>query len=75
MEQLRRGTALSGQRIPGFHKVKHLPLIKRSQILFPLLRIKLGMAKQFIKALKSTNLAYQHLQSIFPNVSEAKAKK
>ena len=60
--------------IPGSHNVKHSPLIERSKILLPPLHIKLGLAKQFMKALKPRSTAYQHIRSMFLIISEAKLK-
>ena len=60
--------------IPGSHNVRHSPLIERSKILLPPLHIKLGLAKQFMKALKPRSTAYQHIRSMFLIISEAKLK-
>ena len=38
------------------------------------LHIKLGFAKQYIKALKSDSKALCHVQAVFPKLSEAKVK-
>ena len=40
----------------------------------PILHIKLGLAKQFVKALKSDSEAFKHVQAMFPKLSEAKVK-
>ena len=40
----------------------------------PTLHIKLGLAKQFVKALKSDSEAFKHVQAMFPKLSEAKVK-
>ena len=50
------------------------PLVLREKILLPTLHIKLGLAKQFIKALKSDSKALSHVQAMFPKLSEAKVK-
>ena len=42
--------------------------------MLPTLHIKLGLAKQFVKALKSDNEAFKHVQAMFPKLSEAKVK-
>ena len=44
------------------------PLLLREKILLPTLHIKLGLAKQFIKASKSD------CKAMFPKLSEAKVK-
>ena len=38
------------------------------------MHIKLGLAKQFVKALKPTNRAFRHIRRVFPSISEAKVK-
>ena len=43
---------------PGSHNVVNSSLIERSKILLPPLHIKLGLAKQFVKALKPTSRAF-----------------
>ena len=50
------------------------PLVLKEKILLPTLHIKLGLAKQFIKALKSDSKALGHVQAMFPKLSEAKVK-
>ena len=59
---------------PGSHNVLNSSLIERSKILLPSLHIKLGLAKQFVKALKSTSRAFRHIRQMFPSISEAKVK-
>ena len=50
------------------------PLVLREKILLPTLHIKLGLAKQFVKALKSDSEAFKHVQAMFSKPSEAKVK-
>ena len=59
---------------PGSHNVLNSSLIKRSKILLPLLHITLGLAKQFVKALKPTNRAFGHITEMFLSISETKVK-
>ena len=40
--------------------------------MLPPLHIKLGLAKQFVKALKPTSRAFRHIRQMFPSISEAK---
>ena len=40
----------------------------------PLLHIKLGLIKQFVKALDKDGAAFKYLQNLFPKLSEAKVK-
>ena len=58
----------------GSHNVLNSALIERSKILLPPLHIKLGLAKQFVKALKQTSRAFRHIRQMFPSISEAKVK-
>ena len=57
---------------PGSHNVLNSSLIDRSKILLSPLHIKLGLAKQFVRALKPTSCAFRHIRQMFPSISEAK---
>jgi hypothetical protein len=46
----------------------------RRKILLPLLHIKLGIMKQFVKALPKTGSCFTYLCKTFPHLSEAKLK-
>ena len=59
---------------PDYHNVLNSSLIERSRILLPPLHTKLGLAKQFVKALKPTSRAFRHIRQILPSISEAKVK-
>ena len=70
---------------PDSHNVLNSSLIERSKILLPPLHIELGLAKQFVKALKPTSraildirpldrLGFRHIRQMFPSISEAKVK-
>ena len=48
--------------------------MEQQKILMPPLHIKLGLIKQFVKALDHNSAAFRHLQSVFPKLSEAKVK-
>jgi len=50
------------------------PLVNSNRVLLPPLHIKLGLMKQFVKALKKEGECYQYLQQQFPKLSEAKIK-
>ena len=58
----------------GSHNVLNSSLIKRSKLLLPPLHIKLGLAKQFVKALKPTSRAFRHIIHMFSSISKAKVK-
>ena len=61
----------SHTRLPQRFK---LTLEERSKILFPPLRIKLGLVKQFVKSLKPTSRAFHYIGKLFPSISKAKFK-
>ena len=65
---------LREELILGTHNVIRQPLVLREKILLPTLHIKLGLAKQFIKILKSDSKALSHARAMFPKFSEAKVK-
>ena len=59
---------------PGSHNGLNRSLIDRSKILLPPLHIKLGLAKQLVKALKPRSRTFRHIRQMFRSISEAKAK-
>jgi hypothetical protein len=58
----------------GKHNVKWEPLVEPKNVLMPPLHIKLGLMKQFVKALDQNSEAFQYLKNFFPKLSEAKVK-
>ena len=54
--------------------VKNIPLINPKKVLLLPLYIKLGLIKQFVKALDKNGAAFKYLQKLFPKLSEAKVK-
>ena len=58
----------------GKNKVKWDPLIDPSKILIPPLHIKLGLIKQFCKALDKNSEAFKYFKNLFSKLSEAKIK-
>ena len=59
---------------PGTKNILQQPLIESSKILLPPLHIKLGLIKNFVKALDRDGPAFRHLISKFPRLSIAKIK-
>ena len=59
---------------PGKHNVKAVPLVPTEKVLLPPLHIKLGLMKNFVKALTKDGAAFQYLAQKFPAISEAKLK-
>ena len=60
----------------GQDNVKHKALVKKENIILPPLHIKLGLFKNFVKALlkRGNSVAFEYLKTVFPNVSDAKIK-
>ena len=59
---------------PGENSVKENRLVDMNKVLLFLLRIKLGLMKNFVKALHKNGAAFQHLSTVFPSLSAAKLK-
>ena len=45
-----------------------------NKVLLPPLHIKLGLMKNFVKALHKNGAAFQHMSTVFPGLSAAKLK-
>ena len=60
--------------VPGEHSLKENPLVDMKKVLLPPLHIKLGLMKNFVKALHKNGAAFQHLSTVFPGLSAAKLK-
>ena len=60
--------------VPGEHSVKENPLVDMNKVLLPPLHIKLGLKKNFVKAMDKNGAAFQHLCTVFPGLSAAKLK-
>jgi hypothetical protein len=52
----------TGQLITGMYNVIHEALVPRETILLPPYHIKLGLLKQFVKALDSNSAAVHHIR-------------
>lgn len=59
---------------PGAKNVQNKPLVDPEKILLPPLHIKLGLMKNFVKAMKKDGEAFKYLREKFPRLSEAKVK-
>ena len=60
--------------VPGEHSLKENPLVDMNKVLLPSLHIKLGLMKNFVKALHKNGVASQQLSTVFPGLSAAKPK-
>lgn len=53
-------------------KKKKVYLVNPNKIILPPLHIKLGIMKQFVKALPNDGATFLHLHKVFPHLSDAK---
>ena len=60
--------------VPGSHNVQEPPLVERQKVLLPPLHIKLGLMKNYVKALNPDGATFKYLEEKFPKISEAKIK-
>ena len=58
----------------GCKNILHPSLVDRSNIILSPLHIKLGLMKQFVKALKKQGACFQYICKKFPNLSAEKVK-
>lgn len=59
---------------PGECNVKSSPLVDPKNVLLPPLHIKLGLMKNFVKALNKDDQSFRFLQTKFPAISDAKLR-
>ncbi|KAF2365902.1 hypothetical protein FHG87_003345 [Trinorchestia longiramus] len=52
--------------VPGEHSVLENPLVDTNKVFLPPLHIKLGLMKNFVKAMDKNGAAFQHLCTLFP---------
>jgi len=57
---------------PGQKNVISIPLVPPQKVLLPPLHIKLGIIKQFVKALNKDGQCFKHMCNAFPELSTAK---
>ena len=60
--------------VPGEHSLKENLLVDTNKVLLPPLHSKLGLMKNFLKALHKNGAAFQHLSTVFPGLRAAKLK-
>lgn len=58
----------------GVKNLTREPLVQKEKIYLPPLHIKLGLIKNFVKALDKNGNAFNYLKEKFPRISEAKIK-
>jgi hypothetical protein len=54
--------------------VENQPLVDPSKILLPTMHLKLGLMKNFVKAMNQEEAAFTYLREMFPRLNEAKLK-
>ncbi|UYV66554.1 hypothetical protein LAZ67_4002056 [Cordylochernes scorpioides] len=59
---------------PGYKNIANLPLIDSENIYLPPLHIKLGLMKNFVKAMDRNASGFAYLKQNFSSISEAKIK-
>ena len=59
---------------PGEHSLKENHLVDMNRVFLPPLHIKLGLMKNFVKALPKNGATFEHLSTVFPGLSTAKLK-
>ncbi|CAH1108315.1 unnamed protein product, partial [Psylliodes chrysocephalus] len=59
---------------PGHKNVKNDPLVNPDAILSPPIHIKLGLIKNFVKAMPKDGSGFVYLKEKFPKLSKAKIK-
>ena len=60
--------------LPGEHSLKENPLVDMNKVFLPPLHIKLGLMRNFVKALHKNSAAFQQLSTVFPALSTVKFK-
>lgn len=74
LHYVKKDWPLRNQYIPGDQNVKNIPLIDPQNVFLPPLHIKLGLMKNFVKALDRDGAAFEYLTKVFPKISYAKIK-
>jgi hypothetical protein len=60
--------------VPGEKWVKNQPVVDKDQMLLPLLHIKLGLMKNFIKAVNKHGKGFEYLRKTFLKLIDTKLK-
>ncbi|XP_061428563.1 uncharacterized protein LOC133355213 [Lethenteron reissneri] len=58
----------------GRNNIKWEQLVNPQKVLMPPLHVKLGLMKQFVRAVDKESVAFKYLQDFFPTLSEVKVK-
>ena len=71
---IRKDWPLRNAYLPGQQNVSCVPLVDYKKNLLPPLHIKLGLIKNFVKALDKSSAAFLRIEVLFPKLSQAKLK-
>ena len=71
---IKKDLPVRSELIPGSLNVLATPLVERSKIVFPSLHIKLGIMKQFVKALGKDGDCFKYICMKFPALTMEKLK-
>ena len=71
---IKRGCPLRESLTPGYKNILHPALVDRSYVILLPLHIKLGLMKQFVKALSKEDAWFKCIQEKFPYMSAEKVK-
>ena len=72
---IRRDWPVRESHLTGVANIKNVPLVDLQKILWPPLHIKLGLMKNFVKAMGKCNPSgFAFLYKNFPSISQAKLK-
>jgi hypothetical protein len=66
--------AREGKFVPGTKNILNEPLVDPQKILLPPLHIKLGLMKQFVRALPQEGPCFKYLSMKFPSITQDKLK-
>lgn len=66
---------LEKKNIPSTKNVVHQALVDKAKIYLPLLHIKLGLIKHFVKTMNKDGEGFEYMKHKFPRMSKAKIKK
>ena len=58
--------------VPGLKNVSRISLVDPNRIFLPPLHIKLGLMKNFVKALNKSGEGFKQIEMLFPKISVAK---
>ena len=71
---IKRDWPLRESLTPGFRNILHPALVDRSNVILPSLQIKLGLMKQFVKALNKEGAYFKYIQEKFSKLNAEKVK-